>query len=95
MVQAALVTGMRDAGIKSGRTPVLWVFRLVLRLCSRPPRRREQLDARGLGARDRWLLGKRGQSGPCKHPEVTNAVSSSLFGHFPLLANKSSVEPQT
>lgn len=53
------------------------------------------LDARRLGARDRWLLGKRGQCGPRKHPEVTNAVSSSLFGHFPLLANKSSVEPQT
>lgn len=56
---------------------------------------RAPLDARRLGARDRWLLGKRGQSGPRKHPEVTNAVSSSLFGHFPLLANKSSVEPQT
>lgn len=30
-----------------------------------------------------------------KHLEVTSAVSSSLFGHFPLLANKSSVEPET
>lgn len=53
------------------------------------------IDARRLGARDRWLPGQKGQSGPRKHPEVTNAVSSSLFGHFPLLANKSSVELQT
>lgn len=39
-------------------------------------------DASRPGAPDRWLLGKRGPGGPCKHPEVTNAVSSSLFGHF-------------
>lgn len=41
------------------------------------------------------LPGEQGTEQDRMHPEVTNAVSSSLFGHFPLLANKSSVEPKT
>lgn len=41
------------------------------------------------------LPGKEGREKDRKHLEVTSAVSSSLFGHFPLLANKSSVELET
>lgn len=47
------------------------------------------------GCRRVRLPGKEDREKDRKHLEVTSAVSSSLFGHFPLLANKSSVEPET
>lgn len=37
----------------------------------------------------------RGTEQDRRHLGVTSAVSSLLFGHFPLPANKSSVEPET
>lgn len=85
---------MRDEGMESSGSgwaprflrPARAAAHPVLRLRSLPPRDHARLRTQaGWGPRDRWLLGTRGQSGPRKHPEVTNAVSSSLFGHFPLL----------
>lgn len=92
MVQASLGTGEAGCGEPGRRVRFAPGSESMLSATSG---RRAPPDARRLGAPGRWLLGTRGQSGPRKHPEVTNAVSSSLFGHFPLLANKSSAEPQT